>query len=225
MKEPKFWWLRGPESTAGLAGWAEGENRFEKIVCPQNPEHSRIGARISHLSIVLAKTVVPEIVWIWGGERVIRDHVVELFQENKLKGYELKPVKARFDRASDGNPPDLRELVVTGWGGMGRPESGVRLIKEYKCCGYQKYTGPLRPELFIDMKQWDGSDFFMVWPLPMYIFVTERVRKLARDAKLKGVRLLPMEKMKPVDEATPGRLRDWMPELRARTLGEPLGIY
>ena len=71
----------------------------------------------------------------------------------------------------------------------------------------------------IDASQWDGSDFFIVWPLPLYVFVTSRVVQVIRDHRLMGVRLKTPAELE-IDGASPGRLSHWMPEDRARQLRE-----
>ena len=65
----------------------------------------------------------------------------------------------------------------------------------------------------------------MVWPLPMYVFITDRVRKAILENHLSGVRITAISELKKTDGFSPGRLRTCMPEGRARQLGEPLGIY
>ena len=61
--------------------------------------------------------------------------------------------------------------------------------------------------------------------------MTEKVRQVVEKEKLTGCGLIPVENLphgSPDDEHNtlmPGRLRRWMPEERARELGEPLGIY
>ena len=40
--------------------------------------------------------------------------------------------------------------------------------------------------MLIDASKWDGSDFFMVWPLPLFIFVTDRVVRAIHDSRLTG---------------------------------------
>ena len=114
---------------------------------------------------------------------------------------------------------------------MAKSESGIRLDEAKSCsvCGHLRYTELLNAEQLIDESKWDGSDFFMVWPLPKYVFVTERVVNVIREHHLTGVRIVPVSELKPsrhvIPGYSPGRLSYSMPEKRARELGEPLGIY
>jgi len=114
---------------------------------------------------------------------------------------------------------------------MAKPESGIRLDESKSCavCGSLQYTDLTDATQLIDESKWDGSDFFMVWPMPKFVFVTERVVNVIREHHLTGVRIEPIWELKPsphvIPGYSPGRLSYWMPERRARELGEPLGIY
>ena len=114
---------------------------------------------------------------------------------------------------------------MTGWGGVAPPESGIRLVEKCEGCGYLRYSGCENSERLIDVSQWDGSDFFIVWPLTGFIMVTDRVAKLIQENRLRGVVLKATGKLTfHTGGFTPGRLSYWMPEARARQLGRDLGI-
>ena len=115
---------------------------------------------------------------------------------------------------------------MTGWGGVAPPESGIRLVQHCDACGALRYSGCNNPARIIDVSQWDGNDIFMVWPLPKFIFVTDRVLQMIRINRLRGVVLKsPGELDFHSGGFSPGRLSQNMPDARARKLGEPLGIY
>jgi len=296
------------------------------VICPVNDGHQRAGKRMPFLSIVLPSRTVQDFVWVWGGECLLQDSIVELLRGNGFTGFEVKPVKAQFNRAciDDGNlilairliqilpmekllgkddffkialaggrevdvpasigkaihemtpavqeqfeaavgkatsakqaqailakftglvaesrqllsqvkammeqpqAPRLNELIVTGWAGMAPPESGIKLIEHCEGCGHTVYSAWTNPERLIDSSQWDGSDFFVVWPLPWRIFVTERVAKVLRDNRLSGIALKPSSDLvfspNIIPTLSTGRLSDWMPEERARQLGAKMGI-
>ena len=140
MPNSQFWCLQWPESSRRLASWAAGEVQTEKIVCPINDGHQRQGKRLSDLSVTLPRYPVQDFVWEWGGGCLLRDSAIELLKDNRFTGFEVKPVKVRFKRGS-GEPPRLWELVVTGWGGMAPPGSGIRLIESCLACGSPHYLG------------------------------------------------------------------------------------
>jgi hypothetical protein len=214
-------------SKSPVALWDDKVTKYESIKCPIEEGHKR-GARVGDLTIHLSSDRVLDIMRTWNGDCLITDKVARLFAHEGFTGYHLRPVTV--SRITRGNKdvsilPKLWELRVFGWGGMAPPESGIKLRKSCPACGYYNYTGLSDPSRLIVASQWDGSDFFIVWPLPRFTMITERVRKLIIDQKIKGCKIIPVEEMNTSDGYTPGRLGHWMPEERARKLGEPLGIY
>jgi hypothetical protein len=135
-------------------------------------------------------------------------------------------IDVRVRARATGNPSNQRLPTP-----LNSPDSGIRLDDSGSCksCGLLHYTEITDAEQLIDQSRWDGSDFFMVWPLPRFVFVTKRVANVIRDHHLTGVRIQPVSELKPsphvIPGYSPGRLSYWMPEKRARELGEPLGIY
>ena len=69
----------------------------------------------------------------------------------------------------------------------------------------------------------------MVLPLPKYIFITSRVKDVIEENALSGATIKPIGTLafpsEVIDEIAPGRLSYYMPDSRARDLGESLGIY
>jgi len=244
----KYWELSAPDSLRGRAEW-DGSVDLESLTCPIDPGHQRGGRRITDLGVLLTSKRITDFIWTWHWDCLIHDRVLGLFRDNGFTGFEVKPVVAHMKiRAKkrdwcDDNPglrledvasveiPKLWEVVVTGWAGIAPPESGVKLIESCPGCGYLEYQGFSDPSRLIDDMQWDGSDFFIVWPYPSFVFVTDRVAKIIRREKLTGAKLRAPETLEvypptiPLGRAGPGRLSYCMPEPRARELGEPLGIY
>lgn len=176
------------------ASYAKGSD-WESIKCPVNPKHQRAGNRITELRIELPSSKVSHFMKTLLSDWIITDEVAELFKEAGFTGYLLKPVI--LDKVKKGNKedaPPLWELIIIGKGGTAHPKSEIRL--KYRCdaCDHEIYTG-FGKGFFIDESQWDGSDFFTVWPLPKYIIVTERVKDLIKKYKLKNCELIPTEKL------------------------------
>jgi Protein of unknown function (Gmx_para_CXXCG) len=226
--ESSFWRIESCRSLRKLAEWDdEGmELAFEGVKCPIDAGHQRAGKRLINLNVVLPDAEVQDFVWTWYSECLIQDRTLELLRSSGFTGFEVKPVNARFSTSSQ-QPPKLWELVLTGWAGVAKPESGIQLNESKSCmvCGHLKYTGLRNPEEVIDRGKWDGDDFFMVWPMPTYVFVSERVISAIRAHHLTGVHIVPVAELKTTDGFSPGRLHYWMPENRARQIGEPLGIF
>jgi hypothetical protein len=181
----KFWLWESPASLSALAKWVPGSTKLESIKCPLNEGHQRPGDRLTNLSIALPGIDVQDIVWTWVGNCLLTDRVLELFRAAGFSGFKVKPVKAAFKRGVK-VPPSLWELVVTGSGGIAPPESGVRLLEHCDACNLHYYSICTKPENLIVPSQWDGSDFFWVWPVGA-TFVTNRVADLIRENKISGV--------------------------------------
>jgi hypothetical protein len=85
-------------------------------------------------------------------------------------------------------------IYRTGKGGDVRAINNIEL--KYKCdhCKHVHYSS-FGQGLVIDEKQWDGSDFFTVWPLPRFILVTERVKDFIIENKLTNIKIKPVEEL------------------------------
>ena len=222
-----FWTLSPPERTNLLVEWAEDSATFETVYCPLKPGHQRAGKRIGQLRILIKHVEPPDIMWTWMSECLIQDHVLAAFQSARLSGYSAKPVEVTFAHRT-ARRIKLFELIVTGWGGMAAPASGVSLNAEKSCsvCGHQVYTAPADPNKLVDANQWDGSDFFIIWPMPKYIVVAQRTVDVIRDSGFKGASIVPLNQLQIAgDTLVPGRLSYYFDDPRARELGEPLGIF
>lgn len=213
------------------AEWAD-EMDFEKsFPCPVDPHgHPPMGGkRMERLIIDLPSSNIGDFIWTWLGECIITDKVAGLFKEVGFTGYELRPVTVKNVKrmGKESNPiPQLWEMIITGWAGMAPPESGIKLIMSCNTCGMLRYSGLTNPSALINSSQWDGSDFFIVWPMPAFIFVPQKVKDFVEEKRLTGCQFIPVEKLETTGTGFgPGRLSDCMPESRARLLGEPLGIY
>jgi hypothetical protein len=202
------------------------EGAYEIIHCAVDPGHQRGGKRLLDLNVILPDGEVEDFVWTWQSECLVQESALVRLRSSGFTGFEVKPVSARFLKSTQ-QPPKLWELVLTGWAGLSKPESGIDLDKSKSCeaCGHLRYTGLRNPEELIDRSQWDGSDLFMVWPMPRYVFIAERVRDIIREHLITGVQIVPVSELAKTDGFSPGRLHYYMSDNRARRLGEPLGIY
>lgn len=155
---------------------AEGTT-WEKVECAAHPEHFHSGRRIGPLHIEVRRDRSNDFVWTYAGDLLIRERVREALSDGRATGYELNPVIAR---TLNGRPVsfDLREVTVTGYAGFAPPESGVRLLYSCPACGHAIYSAPTDVSRLIVRSEWDGSDIFLVWPLPRFIFVTHRIVRL-----------------------------------------------
>ena len=221
----RFRLLRYSPNKDPLADWDE-DVELEEIRCPVTPDHQRAGRRLGPLSIRLKRGPVPDFVWTWGSGLLVTDLVKDLFHRSELTGFNLLPAPVRWDEpGADAPPPRLWEFQTVGWAGLARPESGVRLVERTPCCAHLRYSGCKHPVSLIDESQWDGTDFFMVWPLPLFHFISERAARIVLENELTGAMVMDLDEILANDGFSPGRLSYWMPEDRAYQLGDALGIY
>jgi len=218
-----FWYLNPPR----LHGLAEEslDTEYEIIICPARDDHRHGGKRLSDLSVIVDPSRISDFTWVWGGDVLVSPRVLDLFEKHRVTGFETRPVKISYSKAVTVRPPDLFELIVTGWGGFAAPAAGVSLVESCSACGHTVYA-IAEPSRLIDAAAWDGSDLFIVWPLPGYRFASDRLASILRQEKVSGVKAFPAPTlpMKRGDRATPGSLAWSMPENRTRELEQRYGI-
>jgi len=196
----------------------------EIIECHLNPGHKR-GRRREKLDLIIPCSRPPDFIFTWMSECLIQSSVLSELKHNQITGFETRPAHAIVKKT--GAILDVAELVVTGWGGIADERSGIREIERCPECGFVRYSGVSDPTHILNPASWDGSDIFMVWPLPLYRFVTERFVQLVRDSGFNGVSFVqafPALKRGVSSGFTPGRLSQFMPLGRARLLGKDLDI-
>lgn len=199
-----FFQLSPPLRQSMLATWIDDEIEMDTIVCPLKPEHQHAGPRRSPLSVSVAG-VAGDMVWTWYSECLFSEELVDLVRRERLTGLEFHPASVR---GPSGAPFGRQywEVAVRGWAGMATPESGIKL--QYDCpeCGHLCYSAFADASRLIDERDWDGSDFFMVWPLPKFIFVTQRVAQIFRRHRIGPCRFVHLAEVKSGSaELSPGR--------------------
>jgi hypothetical protein len=194
--------------------------------CQLNPDHSDINRRIGPLSIELQHNRRDEIIiWSWLESCVIHTKLLADFEQKGFKGYRILPASVRFKDGSVSN--DYHEFIVTGWAGMAKPESGIQLLEECPGCSWKRYSPITNYSEVIDWSQWTGEDFFIVWPMPTYRFVTDKVAKWLQEHKVKTFSLEKLqERHRLIAELdfTVTRLSNHLPADLASRYGDPLGI-
>jgi len=133
------------------------------------------------------------------------------------------PATIRFRDGSESQ--QYWELVVTGWAGIAPTESGIHVAQECPACGRKNYSALTDPSQLIDRNQWTNEDFFIAWPLPVWIFITERVAEYLNASSAKSFSLIRQTELEghPSGSA-PGNLLWYMPEEFAVKYGRPLGL-
>jgi hypothetical protein len=218
----EFWLWRMPIAQRPVE-WGPDVD-LKQIICPANEGHSRGGKRITDLSVILRPSSIRDVIWTWYSDVLISQRALDCFRRHHVTGFMVKEVHVIFPKAIKA-PPKLFELVVTGWGGTGRC-AGVRLIKSCHACGHKVYS-IAEPSRLVDPKEWDGSDLFIVWPLPRFVFASDRLAHVISEEKISGIDVIPASDipMQKGASASPGALTRWMPEERARELMQQFGTF
>ena len=224
--------LQPPDSERLMANDSEmapgREAQWEYGNCPITPDHTYSGHRISPLYLQVRHNRRDEAM-IWFGSLgsgfVVQETLLNEFEKCGFTGYQTRSATVRFRDGSIST--EYREFIVTGWAGMARPESGIRLVKNCPACLMKRYSAISDYGNLIDWTQWTGDDFFIVWPMPLYTFVSDRFAQWLQTRRVKSFWL-----MGPEDRARligkngfgPGRLSDYLPEELAIKYGRPLGL-
>jgi hypothetical protein len=163
----------------------------ERVLCPVNRQHQRwsqraLITRFNEELDVVVKHNKRDHMMIWAGvpeKCFVHIRLLEEIGSAGFTGFSSQLATVRFRDGFLSN--EYRRLVVTGWGGLARPESGIRLVEHCPGCIHKRWTPLSDPSQLIDTSQWTGEDFFIVWPLPAWTFVTESVAEFLRSSKIK----------------------------------------
>src|SRR5579872_819751 len=222
-----FYQFQGPSEYDLLADSGAIAEQWEYTACPGGGKHGKTGRRISPLHYVV-KHNERRGQMIWGPQIAVHENVVERLEREGFSGFRTQPAKVTF---LDGEVSDeYREFTVTGWAGVVRPESGMRLLESCPGCLWKNY-GPISDfDKVIDWDQWTGENFFFVWPLTGHRLCTERAAKWLEASGLRsfclgrGFELLEMKKERLSFGIPRELLSSVVPDDLAIKYGRPLGL-
>jgi hypothetical protein len=219
----KFWLLDPPGNQGLLKRAAMPE--FERTPCPVPPRHSARLKRIGDLHVVADPLAEKDFTWTWRNDLLVSPKVLTAFKKHRVTGFEVRPIVAAYPEPIKARPPELYEIIITGWAGLPSREAGLRVTQSCPGCSRKQYA-VAEPSRLIDPNTWDGSDLFIVWPLPRHPFASDRLANIIRQEKFSGVKLVPPTEVELSKDAMldPGTLFEWMPEARALALGKESGI-
>ena len=187
---------------------------METTLCPLNaglPSQHAMRQRWQHpLKILAPVQRMTDFEWTVFRDIVIEKDIVDGLQKAKLSGVTFQPVQL-YTTTETPIGRQAFELTVTGWGGMARPESGIRVVEECRYCKRRVYSGFTDPSQLFSPEAWDGSDLFIIWPMPKFTFITKRVADFIKQSDYSGLRIKPLEQL-PKSIAggySPGHLHDW----------------
>jgi hypothetical protein len=217
--------LRAPDSE-GLIADDESYGNSESRPCPITSQHIDGSRRIGPISVRVKHNYRDEqMIWCWAFGTLLHERLLADLEQLGFTGYRTQPATVCFRDGSVAT--DYREFIVTGWAGIARPESGVTVQKSCSACQWKHYSAITSYEKLIDWTQWSGEDFFMVWPIPHKVLITERVAQWFLGHDIKSFRLTGLDDWDhPAGSNgfTVGRLSDYLPEDLAIKYGKPLGL-
>jgi hypothetical protein len=212
-----FWLLRAPRTQPLVE--ETPDTKSERITCPAHEGHKRGGKRLGELSVIAHPNGIKDFTWTWLNDVLVSPRVVDLFDKHRVTGFEVMNARVFYPETIKAVPPEMLELVVTGWGGFAASAAGVTLAKWCPACEHKLYA-IAEPSRLIDPAAWDGSDLFIVWPLPGYRFVSDRLASILRQERVSGIELISPARIptKRGARVGPGTLTSSMPEHRAQEL-------
>ncbi len=154
----------------------DGTRREDGVLCPVDSgtprAHHAVSWPCGNIVVRCHFRQRVEVLWTWDTSCLIRSDFLERLVSEGFTGFVTRQALVEFPNATVCR--DYRELLVTGWGGVARRESGIRLKSECPYCGSRTYTPCENPDDVLDEAQWDGSDLFRIWPMPHY-FASSRL--------------------------------------------------
>lgn len=186
--------------------------RAEKIQCTRLPAHNSLNRWRRPLAVIGPIRPLTDFEWTVFGDIIVAPHIVADLKAQRFLGIKYNLVNY-YTSTETPFGREGYELQVTGWGGYASPESGIRLTTECPICGRAEYSEVKDKERIFDKRQWDGSDFFIIWPMPRKVFVTARVRNYLLKQDYSGVKVRPLNELRfntvGLTGFSPGHLEDW----------------
>ena len=217
--------LRKPKSDILLADY-ESYGKREEVRCPASSEHRARSRRIGPMDVSVKHCRFEErMIWCMAFGTVVHESLLNEFSGQGFTGFRSEPSTVTF---GDGTiSANYHELIITGWAGVATPASGVRVINSCPACHWKKYYAIRNYENLIDWSQWTGDDFFIVWPMPHSILITERVAFWLLNREVKSFNLTSLDDLdNPTGRNgfTVGRLSNFLPEDLAVKYGRQLDL-
>jgi hypothetical protein len=219
----QFWLLDPPEDQGLLVRAATPQ--AEKTPCPVSSDHSARLKRTGDLHVIADPLAEKDFTWTWRNDLLVSPGVLAAFRRHRVTGFEVRPIVAAYPEPVKTRPPELYEIIITGWAGLPSAKAGLSVTRSCPACSRKRYA-VADPSHLIDSDTWDGSDLFIVWPLPRFPFASDRLANIIRQERFSGVALVPATKVNLAANAelNPGSLFEWMPERRALELAKQFDL-
>jgi len=222
-----FWLIQPTYASCGPDLWDDEDDYFEKHErCPLNADHGfavrrwapakfREGPELEWAPFDrnLDAFSTPR------SSLVFTRCVFAALEEAGLTGWLMNPATVSF---TDGTvSTDYGELWIDGFGGVAPPSTGCKLLWRCRGCGLSEYQGGSdfmkRAELVrrsgayveakggfdfgaaIEQANWDGSDFFIIWPLMNFPICTDRARNVLEQFRIDKISFKNPREIEPIE--------------------------
>jgi len=199
--------------------------RIETTLCPLNAghpsQHAKYQRWIRPIKVVGPVQRMTDFEWSVYNDVFVETDVVDKLKAAGFSGIDFSPANLCTTTETPIGR-QLFELKVTGWGGMAHPSSGIRVQEKCRLCGRTVYGGQTNSANLFDIDKWDGSDFFLIWPMPKYIFITEEVAGFLLKGGFTGINIRELAAF-PKSIAggySPGHIKDWYDQEKAASIFE-----
>jgi len=203
---------------------------MEIALCPLNEgqpsQHAMRQRWRRPLKIVAPVQRMTDFEWTVYRDIIIEEDIVDSLKSADFSGVKFQGVEL-FTTTKTPLGRRAFELTAVGWGGMARADSGIHVVKECPFCKRRVYSGFKDPERLFSSEEWDGSDFFVIWPMPKYVFITRKVVDYMLKSGYSGVLVKPINKF-PKSIAvgySPGHLDDWFDGQKLAAIKRQFGSY
>jgi hypothetical protein len=205
--------LSEPRSEHLIADGSETIKNTKYLPCVTGNQHYAGSRRSGYVSLQLHHDMrEEEIIW-WQFGCVIHVRLFKELVEEGFTGFISSPATVRFADGQTSN--DYRELIVTGWVGMASVASGIHVIEQCNDCGMKRYSGFTNPDKIVDWSRWKGDDFFLVWPLPGWKLITQRLADWLLAHKVRSFNLSHFKDLNRFVNGfgyNPGQLSNYFPD-------------
>lgn len=194
-----FWFL-GFSSLPGAQLWNdESDPYLRDIVCSLDSGHNSATRRWApavfreETSADTALNPIFDALFSARSSFVFRNKVFAEFEKENLTGWIRNP--ASIHRADSTVETGFGELWIKGFAGIANQKGGCRLLWKCRTCGNTRYAPGFSVADAFKNLDWDGSDFFTLWPLVNYRFCTDRAKAVLERFHTEEIRFINAEEL------------------------------
>lgn len=239
---PTAYYLLDKHARAASAFWDHSMTCVRPVaVCPVNSQHligGRRNRRNRGLRILLPRQRHYDTYWTQYSECVLTERLKGLMEDASITGVEFEPVRVagsykppRYPDPEEvlpppDQPPSLWELRNVGWGGLVAGSSRISIKERCPGCGRETWEALSDGGIDIDSSAPPHEDIFMLWPMPVSIFVSKRVADLLKKHRITGAVCRPLTDItiKRGDGYAPGKLEYWMSHEAAKAREDAMSL-